>query len=273
MAKVKDELMHHDYDGIQEYDNDLPGWWKNLFYLSIVFAFVYLMYFHVLGIGDSSAVKYLKETGEYIEPQDSRGMFTSYQSPYYDASEKVMEDDGRQTASDVSGEHGGTAAIATSGSSFEDLLILAMSRANDEQLATLETAFPDIFATFAAGPESHGENMGSEPAPMLADLEPLDDAASMAAGKQIWDTQCFTCHANNGAGGIGPNMTDDYWIHGGTFPDIINVIKVGVPAKGMIPWLGTLDMNQIQQVASYLLTFQGTNPPNGKAPEGVQVNS
>jgi len=272
MAKVKDELMHHNYDGIQEYDNDLPGWWKNLFYLSIVFAFVYLMYFHVLGIGDSSAVKYLKETGEYVESRDSRGMFTDYQSPYYEATEKAVEADGRQVSLGSDADHGGVATIDATGSSFEDLLMLAMSQANEEQLSRLESAFPDIFAAFAAAPEA--ENEVAEPeAPMLAALEPLTDTASLAAGKQIWDSQCFTCHANNGAGGIGPNMADDYWIHGGTFPDIINIIKVGVPAKGMIPWLGTLSMDQIQQVASYMLTFQGTNPPNAKGPEGVQVTS
>jgi cytochrome c oxidase cbb3-type subunit 3 len=103
-------------------------------------------------------------------------------------------------------------------------------------------------------------------------LEPLTDDASLVSGKQVWESQCFTCHKLDGGGSIGPNMTDEYWIHGGTFADIINVINVGVPAKGMIPWRGVITDQQIQEVASYLLTLQGTNPPGGKPPEGEKIS-
>jgi len=100
MAKIKDELMNHDYDGIQEYDNDLPGWWKYLFYFTIIFAFVYLMYYHVLGIGDSSRVEYQKETGTYVASNAERGPLTVYQSPYRGEAESgdVVDQDrgGRQ---------------------------------------------------------------------------------------------------------------------------------------------------------------------------------
>lgn len=94
------------------------------------------------------------------------------------------------------------------------------------------------------------------------------DTASLAAGKQIFITSCAVCHGHNGEGLIGPNMTDPYWIHGGKIADLVKVINEGVLVKGMIPWKTTLSPDQINQVASYILSLQGTNPPNGKAPEG-----
>ena len=97
----------------------------------------------------------------------------------------------------------------------------------------------------------------------------LTDEASLAAGKKIWDTQCFTCHLNDGGGSIGPNMTDDYWIHGGDMASIVNIIKVGVPTKGMIPWETTLSADQILQVSSFIkVKLVGTTPAAPKAPQG-----
>lgn len=310
MAKVKDELMNHDYDGIQEYDNDLPGWWKNLFYITIVFAVIYLGYYHIFGVGDSSDVKYLKEVGEYVEPADERGLLSSYSSPYQSSEDEEHLDDvemryiraleggepmriaptaaGGMTASTGGGlgfdEYLSLAyAIADDEqrsklveafpdkiASFDDLLVKAMAYASGEDLARITTAFPELAAKFV--PETPVEEESHAAAP-AADLKPLTDEASLAGGKQVWDSQCFTCHMNDGGGGIGPNMTDEYWIHGGTFPDIIRIINVGVPAKGMIPWRGTLSPDQIHQVASYLLTFQGTTPANPKAPEGEKKES
>ena len=74
-----------------------------------------------------------------------------------------------------------------------------------------------------------------------------------------------------GEGLVGPNMTDKYWIHGGSINDIFKTIKYGVPEKGMISWQAQLNPKKkaIQNVASYILTFQGTNPPNQKVSEGV----
>ena len=99
-------------------------------------------------------------------------------------------------------------------------------------------------------------------------LEALTDEASLALGQGIYMNNCAACHLANGAGSVGPNFTDNYWIHGGSISDIYKTIKYGVPEKGMISWQTQLRPNQMQQVASYILTLVGTNPPDGKAPQG-----
>ena len=81
-------------------------------------------------------------------------------------------------------------------------------------------------------------------------------------------TNCMACHGANGEGGVGPNLTDQYWLHGGAFENIVGTITNGVPSKGMIAWKAILNPEQIRQVASYVKTLQGTNPPNAKAPQG-----
>ena len=96
----------------------------------------------------------------------------------------------------------------------------------------------------------------------------LADEASLIAGKAIYDKNCMVCHLSKGEGLVGPNFTDEYWIHGGSMADIFNIIVIGVPAKGMISWKDQLPPVEIQQVSSYILSLQGTNPPNAKAPEG-----
>ena len=97
----------------------------------------------------------------------------------------------------------------------------------------------------------------------------LTDAAALQTGKDIFIKNCATCHGNNGEGLVGPNFTDKYWIHGGDIKDLFTTIKYGVPSKGMISWSAQLGPNQIQEVASYILSLQGTNPPNPKEPEGT----
>ena len=89
--------------------------------------------------------------------------------------------------------------------------------------------------------------------------------------KEGYNTNCATCHGQSGEGGIGPNMTDDYYIHGAGMNNTIQVIKSGVPAKGMISWRGILKEPQILEVASYIMTLQGTNPPNAKAAQGEKI--
>ena len=100
-------------------------------------------------------------------------------------------------------------------------------------------------------------------------LTALTDQASINFGKEIFDKNCAVCHTEKGAGLVGPNLTDDYWIHGGGIKNIFTVVKDGVPAKGMISWKAQLNPRQIQEVSSFILTLRGTNPPNPKAPEGV----
>ena len=183
--KVVDELLDHDYDGIQELDNDLPPWWTNLFYFTIVFAVVYMAHYHILGTGPSSSAEYENE----------------------------------------------------------------MAAAEAKYAAVIEQSV-------TSGP-----------------VEALTDEASLTEGKNIYTVNCVPCHGTQGEGGIGPTLADKYWLHGGQFSDIIGVINNGVPEKGMISWKPILNPSQIQQVASYLLTFQGTTPPNMKEPQGELVEN
>jgi cytochrome c oxidase cbb3-type subunit 3 len=94
------------------------------------------------------------------------------------------------------------------------------------------------------------------------------DAAALAEGKDVFDKNCATCHGFNGEGLVGPNLTDDYWIHGGGIQNVFKTVKYGIPSKGMISWEGQLDPNQMQNVSSYVLTLHGTDPPNQKQAEG-----
>ena len=94
------------------------------------------------------------------------------------------------------------------------------------------------------------------------------EALALAEGKEIFESKCSACHANDGGGGIGPNMTDAYWIHGGDIKDVFKIIKYGVPQKGMISWSNQLTPAQMQYVSSYILTLQGTTPANPKEPQG-----
>jgi cytochrome c oxidase cbb3-type subunit 3 len=175
-----DELISgHDYDGIQELNNSMPRWWLWLFYLSIVFAVIYLMRLYVLHTADTQIEEYNKEI--------------------YAASQLYGNNESSLDASNV----------------------------------TL-----------------------------------LEDEVSLGIGKAIYDKHCLVCHLAKGEGLVGPNLTDKYWIHGGSIGDLFNIITVGVPSKGMISWKDQLTPEQIQQVASFILSLQGTNPPNAKAPEG-----
>lgn len=173
-------LMDHEADGIRELDNKLPRWWVWLFYLSIVFAAIYLVYYHVLGAGDLMAAEYQKEM-------------------------KIGE--------------------------------------------ALKTA---TMSKFEVG---------------MANLQPSKDEAVLASGKKTFTLMCAPCHRPNGGGLVGPNLTDDYWIHGPRFADNLKTIWNGVPEKGMITWKSTLKPDEIYAVASYIYTLRGTKPPNPKPPE------
>jgi len=96
----------------------------------------------------------------------------------------------------------------------------------------------------------------------------LSDASALDAGKTIYDLNCIACHAADGGGIVGPNLTDDYWIHGGGIKNVFKVIKYGVVEKGMIAWQTQLNPNQIQEVASYVLSLHGTTTAAPKAHEG-----
>lgn len=97
---------------------------------------------------------------------------------------------------------------------------------------------------------------------------PMTQEQILAAGKTIFDKTCVVCHGKFGEGLVGPNFTDDYWIHGGRPEDLKKTIMEGVIEKGMISYKSQFNSKQIDQVIAYILSLQGTNPPNPKAPQG-----
>ncbi|MFD2512485.1 c-type cytochrome [Pontibacter locisalis] len=182
MTGVAKDHIHsdHDFDGIQEYDNDLPPWWKMMFYVTIVFGIGYMLHFHVFRTGALQEEEYEME--------------------------------------------------------MQQAALFAAQHADDPNAVT--------------------------------DYEVLTDAAALESGKSLFNTNCAACHGQEGQGTVGPNLTDEYWLHGGDVNDIFKTIKFGVPAKGMVPWQGKLTKDQILEVSSYILSLQGTNPANAKEPQG-----
>lgn len=97
----------------------------------------------------------------------------------------------------------------------------------------------------------------------------LFEQSELAEGKKIFETNCAACHRPDGGGAIGPNLTDEYWIMGGGIKNVFHTItEGGRDGKGMVAWKGTLKPSEIQLVASYVLSLQGTNPADPKAPDG-----
>ncbi len=174
-------IKNHSYDGIQELDNDLPSWWKWLFYLTITFAVIYSIRLYVFHADD------LVQAREY---------------------EKGVQ-----------------------------------KAANKNQ----EAPVADFKVVL------------------------LTDPADLAAGKEIWSKICFACHVLDGGGLVGPNMTDNYWIHGNKVEDLYKVVTDGVIEKGMIPYNSQLSDKARLQVVSYILTdLVGTTPASPKAPQGTK---
>ncbi|WP_282124347.1 cbb3-type cytochrome c oxidase N-terminal domain-containing protein [Algibacter mikhailovii] len=182
-------ILDHNYDGIKELDNDLPPWWLYGFYISIIFAAVYLLRYHV------------------------------FNGP----------------------------------NQIEEL---------DTELAEAKTAI-EAYKKTAKG---------------LVDINTvtqLTEAGDLAAGKKVFEANCVACHMADGGGGIGPNLTDEHWILGGDIKSIFKTISEGGRSgKGMISWKAQLKPLEMAQVASYVMTFQGTTPANPKAPEGeIMINT
>lgn len=96
----------------------------------------------------------------------------------------------------------------------------------------------------------------------------MADATGIAEGAKLFKQSCVACHGANGEGGIGPNLTDEYWIHGGSMNNIYKTIKVGYPDKGMQAWESMFSPVQMKDLSSYVKSLQGTKPANAKAPQG-----
>ncbi|MCM5529517.1 cbb3-type cytochrome c oxidase N-terminal domain-containing protein [Parasegetibacter sp. NRK P23] len=101
-----------------------------------------------------------------------------------------------------------------------------------------------------------------------SNVEMISDAAQLTAGKNVFIASCVACHGKAGEGGVGPNLTDAYWLHGGSVKDIFKTIKYGVPEKGMKAWKDDFSPSQIAQLASYIRTLKGTNPAGAKEKQG-----
>lgn len=183
IEKEDEIILDHNYDGIRELDNVLPPWWVYLFYVTIIFAVVYLVRFHIVG-------DYTQEE-EYLEE-------------------------------------------------------VAIAKAEIEEYKKTAKNLVDVNT-----------------------VELLTDASDLEAGKAIFETNCVACHMADGGGGIGPNLTDEYWILGGGIKNVFNTISEGGrDGKGMVAWKNSLKPVEMAQVASYVLQFQGTTPANPKDPEG-----
>ncbi|HXC06665.1 MAG TPA: cbb3-type cytochrome c oxidase N-terminal domain-containing protein, partial [Bacteroidia bacterium] len=147
LEKESEVLLDHNYDGIRELDNDLPPWWKYGFYLTIIFACIYLTHYHITKTGDLQIAEYN----------------------------------------------------------------------NSLKAAELE----------AVEYRKKAANLIDETSVKL-----LTDAGSLAEGKEIFKTNCAQCHGPDGGGKVGPNLTDDYWLHGGAIKDVFKTIKNGYQDKG-----------------------------------------
>ena len=97
---------------------------------------------------------------------------------------------------------------------------------------------------------------------------PMADAAGIKKGEVNYLANCVACHGAKGEGGVGPNLTDDYWIHKGSLNDIYSTIKKGYPDKGMQSWASKFNPKEMSEMASFVKSLKGTNPPNGKAAQG-----
>ncbi len=136
-----------------------------------------------------------------------------------------------------------------------------------EELAAVQRA-PAAPAPGGAPPGPGQPDAGKSSRPQGALAPAAVTPAMVEEGKAIFAANCVPCHGPQGQGIIGPNLTDNHWMHGNTLGDITRTITDGVPDKGMIAWKTVLNPQKIAQVAAYVKSLKGTNPPNPKPPQG-----
>jgi cytochrome c oxidase cbb3-type subunit 3 len=102
----------------------------------------------------------------------------------------------------------------------------------------------------------------ANPAPAIdeSNVDLTNDELALADGKQVFLNNCASCHRRDGGGDIGPNLTDEYWLHGGDIKSIFKTVRHGVTGTNMIAWEGFISPEKMKNVSSYILTLQGTNP-------------
>jgi len=98
----------------------------------------------------------------------------------------------------------------------------------------------------------------------------VHDPAVLASGQVVFKQNCVACHGDHAQGMVGPNLTDDFWLHGHKVNDLFKTVKYGVLAKGMPTWEKVLSPGQISAVVNYVKSLHGTNPANPKAPQGTE---
>ncbi|MBX7136929.1 MAG: c-type cytochrome [Oligoflexia bacterium] len=103
-------------------------------------------------------------------------------------------------------------------------------------------------------------------------LKLASNGATVSQGSAVFTAKCVVCHGAQGQGLIGPNLTDNYWIHGGKITDIHNVVTNGVLEKGMLAWKDQLTADELNSVVAFVWSIRGTTPPNPKAPQGDAVS-
>lgn len=133
---------------------------------------------------------------------------------------------------------------------------------------------PGLLPSEAHAQDMEAWNEAHPPSTMAsgAELEAMaGDAALAEKGKATYDTLCVACHAPDGGGLVGPNLTDDFAIHGYSMESIVKIVHDGVPEKGMIAWKAQLSMDQIYAVSAYVHSLRGKPAANPKAPQGDPI--
>lgn len=134
---------------------------------------------------------------------------------------------------------------------------------DEEYVAEIEQA-ADAKAAFLANPVNSASAVNEN------NVKQSKDAAVLKSGGALFATRCPPCHGDHGQGIVGPNLTDEFWLHGGKIKDVFKTIKYGVPDKGMISWEKSMSAQQISDIANYVLSLQGTKPAGAKAPQGTK---
>lgn len=130
------------------------------------------------------------------------------------------------------------------------------------QAAEYTTAVAEAKADVDAYLKKSGNQIDENNVTLSTDKKVIDE------GAEIFKANCVVCHRADAGGVVGPNLTDDYWIHGGDIKNVFKTIKYGVQSKGMTAWQNAFTGKQIQAVASYVKSLRGTNPPNPKPQQG-----
>ena len=134
-----------------------------------------------------------------------------------------------------------------------------------------ESEFRDESQQAAASVQSYYDAHPLVPPSTAELLAGAKNAGVLAKGQARFTKTCSPCHGAQAQGLIGPNLTDDRWLHGGQVAQIFQSVVKGWPAKGMPPWGRAIPPDEIAAVVSYVRSLQGSNPPNAKAPEGDKV--